>query len=192
MKNPDTRRHVIYAVLFIGLSLGWAHKLGWLDKVALPTDGSLKKREAVLQDNINKRNELQIEQKKRLAKRAKLEKLSSGYWQSTGKIPSTEIQNRIERIGKRAGLQLQKVGNPNVDDISENIRAVDVQIHTTTNIRDLAEFCRHIENNKPQLVFYHCNIRTNKNMVTVTGKIRAYVLGRNASAFVTGSEEPES
>jgi hypothetical protein len=192
MKNPDTRRHIIYAVLFLGLALGWANKLGWLEKVQPPTEGLLKKREAVLQDSVNKRNELQIEQKKRLAKRAKLEYLASDYWQSTGKIPSSEIQSRIERIGKRAGLQLQKVGNPDVKEISDNIKAVDVQIHTTTNIRDLAEFCRHIENNTPQLVFHQCNIRTNKNMVTVSGKIRAYVLGRNATAFVSGKEEPDS
>ncbi len=115
---------------------------------------------------------------------------TAGFWP----FEINKIQDRIEQLARRSGLQLKTVGAPSPVPVSEYVRAVDVNINSHTTMKSATRFIQAIEENGPhRLEWFNCILRPNQPReptgVQITGKIRAYVLSDDAAKFVAGVDQ---
>ena len=76
--------------------------------------------------------------------------LTQDFWPSKGKTLTNQVQQKIERLGRKSGITLKKVGAPKVIEVTDNIEAIDVTVSSTTSMKDLAKFLKEIENHHPR------------------------------------------
>ena len=195
-KRSLTRRQKAYWLIIIVLLMCYVLNFSDFDGVVLPTGNRINdQKKKIKQLNAELLN-LEKLVEKRHEKKLEIKGMSEDFWFSTDKVPTNVIQQRIERIGKKTGVTLNKVGAPKIVDISENIQAVDITISSTTSIKNISDFLREIENNRPVLVWNNCIIRPNRTKeptaVNLAGKLRAYVMGPAVSTYLSGTEnEPK-
>ena len=176
---------LLYVAQFAGV------KFSGFGGSGIPTEGAIenaKKKVTSLQVELA---ELYARERERDDKRLQLLDRTAPFWRVTGeKLPTTEVQTRIERLALRSNVKLAKVGAPKTVEVSDDIQAIEVTISTTTSIRDFAEFAREVENHVPMLEIHYCSIRPNRvkdpNSIIVQGRIRAYVLSRAARDYLAG------
>ncbi|MDP7396602.1 MAG: hypothetical protein QGF67_14005 [Lentisphaeria bacterium] len=159
-------------------------------ELALPTAAKIQveeKRARELRQGIEdtRKEVLDIEME-----RLDLVDATAGFWP----FETNKIQDRIEQLARRSGLQLKTVGAPNPVPVSEYVRAVDVNINSHTTMKSAAQFIQAIEENGPyRLEWFNCILRPNQPReptgVQITGKIRAYVLSDDAAKFVAGVDQ---
>lgn len=159
-------------------------------EIALPTRAMIQaeeERAQKLRQDIEdtKQDVLDIEME-----RLDLVDATAGFWP----FEINKIQDRIEQLARRSGLQLKTVGAPNPVPVSEYVRAVDVNINSHTTMKSATRFIQAIEENGPhRLEWFNCILRPNQPReptgVQITGKIRAYVLADDAAKFVAGVDQ---
>ncbi len=188
-------RNKIYGIIVTVLVLLYSVKFLSFESFVLPTSGridvqrqKIKQLEAEL-SNLEKMSMIRED------KKARIKEISRGFWKSHGeKIPTNEIQLKIERIGKKSGVNLNKVGAPKIAEVSDNIRVVDVSVSSTTNTKSLTEFLREINNHDPKLFWNDCVIRPNRTKeptaVNISGKLRTYLLAGDALTYLEGELAP--
>ncbi len=193
MSNSKTTGHrKIYSAIIIILVLCYAVKFMNIDNVVVPTSKLIKDQKHKIK--LLKAELVNIEKliEKRKEKKEKLGRMSSQYWQSTDKLPTNEIQQKIERIGKKNGVILNKVGAPKITDVSDNIQAIDITISSTTSIKNVSDFLQDIENEHPLLIWHNCVIRPNRTkdptLVSISGKVRAYILKPTVENYLSGRQ----
>lgn len=186
------KRYTLYVILFMLLVGGYAYTLLDLGEVNLPTRARIREQRKNLRHQQQKLQDFIALQNTRETLREEVAQLALGYWRADSKKPpTTEIQSKIERLGNQTGVRLNRVGAPKIVEISDNLVAVEVQISSATSIRKFARFCRELENHRPRLVWEYCSIRPNRQKdptgILLSGRVRAYVLSREASAYLRDS-----
>lgn len=170
---------VVYGVRFLNF-----------DSFVIPTNSLIADQKQKIKQLHAEIANLEKLKEKRKEKREKIEALVRDFWFKKGKLPTNQIQNTVERLGKRSGLPLSKVGAPKPVEISENLRAVDITVSSTTSIEMLSKFLREIENHDPVLTWDTCIIRPNRTKeptaVNISGKIRAYVAEEIVTDYIEG------
>lgn len=114
--------------------------------------------------------------------------LSTYFWLNTGRAPKAEIKQAIEGLGSRTGLSFTRLDRPEAKQIGDDVDAVDLRVHATTDAKTLARFMRAVDEHKPILQWHNCLIRPDRyrdpKAIIISGVIRGYVLGAEATAFL--------
>lgn len=175
---------VLYILRFADLDLG-----------GLPLPSQVERREVAIE---KLEADLQLESRlaeQRLAELATVAELARHFYLAEGRVPTNEIQNQIETMAYQSGFRFNRLSAPFVAEHGEYMHTVDVTIGGTANVRTLSRFLQEVENHEPLLVWTTCTIRpnrsTNPNAVIVSGKVRAYVLDREVTNFLTGADGEE-
>ena len=183
-----SKRQITYGVIIGVILVAYVFRFISFGEVVIPTRGRIdgeyqriKKLRAQL-NNLNKAAGKNKEARERIAD------LTSSYWRKNGKSLTNQIQLKIERIGRKAGLTLKKVGAPKVSELSDNVEAIDVTVSSSASIKELSRFLEEIDKHEPKLVWYTCVVRPNRTKnptaVNISGRLRAYVLGKSASQLL--------
>ncbi len=187
-----TGRQKGYYALIIVLVLCYGVKFMNIDNLIIPTPKLIKEQKQKIKQLKAELTNMEKLIKKRKEKKEKLRGMVSRYWQSTDEIPTNEIQQKIERLGKKNGVILNKVGAPKIVDVSDNIRAIDITISSTTSIKSVSDFLQNIENEHPLLIWHNCVIRPNRTKdptaVNISGKIRAFIMESTVENYLTGKQ----
>ncbi len=187
-----TGRQKSYYALIIILILFYGVKFMNIDNVVIPTSKLIKEQKQKIKLLNAELTNMQKLIEKRKEKKEKLGRMVSQYWQSTDKMPTNQIQQKIERLGKKNGVTLNKVGAPKIVDVSDNIRAIDITISSTTSIKNVSDFLQDIENERPLLIWHNCVIRPNRTKdptaVNISGKVRAFIIEPTVDNYLTGQQ----
>ena len=183
-----SKRQKLYAVAIVVLVAFYGFMYMPSAGVTLPTNSRIERERQKIRQLRQELTNFEKSQEKRAENKERIKSLTRGFWPSDGKIPTNQIQLKIERLGRRSGVTLKTVGAPKSVDISENINAVDITVSSTTSIKDFGKFMREIENHRPRLIWNNCVIRPNRlkspTAINVSGKVRAYVLTKAATAYL--------
>jgi hypothetical protein len=183
-------KYTIYGILIVVL-VGF-YVLRSMDiKLTLPTRAKVEaeKRQALrLREDIQ---QAALSVAENDAARLDLDNQTADFWTSNGRVPTNQVQAHIEKLARKSGLRLNKVGPPKIIEVSNHIRAIEVTISSSTTMKSTSAFVAAVERNTPgALEWYNCTIRPNRTKdptgVTLAGKIRAYVLTAEASEFLAG------
>jgi hypothetical protein len=197
-----SRKQLAYIILIVGLGVGYAMSLGGgRDRsggggFTFPTAAKIEHELTQIATLNNNRAKAQIAIAEQIAIKAQLKARTAGFWIEGTKVPTNEIQKAVDRLGRRAGIQLARVGAPREVDLSDHVKAVDISVNSTTDIQAFAAFIQEIDNSEPALFFENCSIRPdnvkNPKKVMVKGKIRALVLTKETDDFLisTGPAAP--
>jgi hypothetical protein len=154
-----------------------------------PTNAKIDKELTEIQTLNNNKAKAQIAIAEQALRKAELKAQTAGFWIETSKVPVNDIQKSVDNLGRRAGMQLARVGAPREVDVSDHIKAVDISVNSTTNIEAFARFVQEIDNSEPALFFDNCSIRPdnikNPKSIMVKGKIRALVLTKETDDFLS-------
>ena len=188
-----TKRQKLYvAIVFLLLALNFGKFLSF-NSLKIPTKGKIQdEKQKIIRlqaqlSNLKKAGNKRDEELERLAS------LTKDFWPSSGKAVTNKIQQKIERLGRKSGVTLKKVGAPKIAEITDNIEAIDITVSSTTKMKDLAKFLKEIENHHPKLIWNNCVIRPNRTKsptaVNISGKVRAYILSKTASEFMNSEAQ---
>ena len=126
-------------------------------------------------------------------KRKRLIQLTDTFWKTTGQIPASEIQRTLEKTARKARVQMRTIGAPKTNEISENIREVELSVSINTQMKDLSRFIKEIDLIRPRFFWDNCSIRPDRindpRGVILSGKIKSYVLTKTATEFLLGKNE---
>ena len=183
-----SKRQKVYVVLVLLLVVGNGIRFMSFGGIALPTKKRINTERLKIKQQLRELSNLEGIKEKRGENRGRVQRLTQDFWQSTGKTMTNQVQLKIERLGRKTGVNLKNVGAPKLIEISDNINAVDVTVSSTTSIKEFSKFLREIENHHPKLIWNNCVIRPNRmkapTAINVSGKIRAYVLAQAASDYL--------
>jgi hypothetical protein len=188
-------KQLAYVLLIVVLGVGYAMTLSGNSRgrsgggFTFPTKAKIERGLTDISTLNNKKATVQVAIASDAARKAELKAKTAGFWIEGTKVPTNEIQKAVDRLGRRAGIQLARVGAPREVDLSDHIKAVDISVNSTTNIEAFARFIQEIDNSEPALFFDNCSIRPdnvkNPKKVMVKGKIRALVLTKETDDFLT-------
>ena len=191
-----TSRKKLFYVLVILFLIGlYALHFFEPSSTTLPTKARITEEKAKIRYLKEKLAKLEAVAHERDSRRETIKPMTTGFWPWQGRTTANEIQSRIQRIANQAGVELSNVSTPQIRELSDHIRAIEVTINTRskTSIKSVFRFIRDIEGNKPHLLeFNDFTIRPNKRKgptgVTVKKcKIRAFVLSKEASEYLKGT-----
>lgn len=198
MKNNGKK--LAYALLLVVLVVGYAMTLSGDGSgrrgsgFTFPTKAKIERELTEISTLNNNRAKAQIAIAVQALRKAELKAKTAGFWIQGTKVPTNEIQKEVDRLGRRAGIQLARVGAPREVDVSDHIKAVDISVNSTTNIEAFARFIQEIDNSSPALFFDNCSIRPDNvkkpKSVMVKGKIRALVLTKETDDFLNNLGPP--
>lgn len=181
--SPGSRVGVGLIVLLLGIYVVRAAGDGgpwWVTEAATAQE---RQSLAALHADVVRLTAQRQEHEQRLAATAAL---SKSLWAGTSAMPTNEIQTTIERLGAQAGVRLNRVGVPRVVDLSDHLKAVEVQISAQTSSEALGRFLQAVDNQRPLLEWAACSLSPNTPLnptaVMLTGKLRALVLVPGAVA----------
>ena len=190
--NKKSVRHIMYGTIIILLVAFYLMRFVKFDNLVIPTKKLIERQNLKIKQLENELANKEKLIEKRKAKKEKLSIMTSRYWQATDKIPTNKIQQKIERLGKKNGVTLNKVGAPKIVDVSDNIRAIDITISSTTSIKNVSDFLQDLENERPLLTWHNCVIRPNRTKeptaVNISGKVRAYIIEPAVENFINGGQ----
>jgi type II secretory pathway component PulM len=147
------------------------------------------------------RNEQELEQvRTRLAKaqdrygkqqtRIKEIKHTAGQilWQFDAGNPSVELQKVLEQLARKAGVTISSMGSPRTDDISKNVRSVEVPVSLSGTIYEIGRFLLEVHNAPARLEWTSCSIRNPNpqasNTVTLNGRVAGCYAAPSAAAAI--------
>lgn len=188
-------KQLAYVLLIVVLGVGYAMTLSGNSRgrggggFTFPTKAKIENELTQISTLNNERAKRQLMIADQALRKAELKAQTAGFWLETTKVPVNDIQKAVDRLGRRSGMQLARVGAPREVDVSDHIKAVDISVNSTTDIEAFARFVQEIDNAEPALFFDNCSIRPdnvkNPKKIMVKGKIRALVLTKDTNDFLT-------
>ena len=183
-----SRRHKVSVFIVLLLIVANGFRFLRFDNFVVPTKKGVDREQQKIKQLKRTLENLETAKKKREENKKRVQSLTQDFWPSTGKTTTNQVQLKIERLGRKTGVNLKNVGAPKLVEISDNINAVDVTVSSTTSIKEFSKFLREIENHHPKLIWNNCVIRPNRmkspTAINVSGKIRAYILAQAASDYL--------
>lgn len=185
--------------VFIVLYL-YAQSSGFdLDSIGIPSEAKIQQ----VKDEISEMQgsrvsylETHYEEQK---DRYELKAMTAGFWLEEERIPTNKIQKALDQTARNAGIDLGRLGNPKVSELSPNVQIVEIDVTINkTNIEKLAKFVHFLDaHDDPGALYWSsCTIRPvdlkNPVEITVRGEIRALVLRKLAQEYVNENVIPGS
>jgi hypothetical protein len=194
--RPHSRRTLIYGCIIAVLVGLYALKFVNIRLPAtLPVRATVEARQRevqLLQATLDNRRKLIADQQRQLAD---ARTLAQFYYPAT--TTGTNIQTQVEKLAYATGLNYSSLRSVSVatTDKDELLRAEEVNITGTVNIKNLIQFMVAVDNHRPVLSWSVINLAPRShakepNMVFLSGRIRAQVLSPEAAALLQTGSQP--
>jgi hypothetical protein len=189
------RRQRWYVVLIVILVLLYALRFADLPLPdSLPLAGRVSARRVALlqaQAELDGARKLVALQREKLAQTAGM---AAHYYPAT--TTSTDIQTVVENLARETNLTFSSLRSITASGEKHDLlRAEEVNLTGTVDIKALAQFMRAVENHRPVLLWASLNLAPRNqgkqvNQVFISGRLRAPVLTTTAGAILAGEPTP--